>query len=186
MRSYLVHNLISYLGTTGHDLILREYGQMAFPYLEQELVATPLHETLVLDCSGVRVMDSSFVEETVYELALRLLEGRYGERFLQMQEPSAAVRVNLEGTIARLKSHVTIVALTPEPALIGHIEPNLAATFHLVVQQGSLTARMLADTCGLEINTASMRLRRLYAARLLMRQEEVSLEGRLHRYMLPA
>jgi predicted transcriptional regulator len=175
------------LNIPGPDLLLRSYGQRAFPILEQALIEVPQGQSLLLACADISVMDTSFADETVLELALGLAQNKYGECWLILEQPSPATIDNLEGTIARRKAKVALlVLLAEEIRLIGHIEPNLVEAWQLVCEKAELTARELADQLGLEINTASMRLRKLYDARLLARREEFTPGGRQHIYMLPA
>ena len=143
-------------------------------------------EALCLDFAGVSVMDTSFGDEAVLELALGLVDDRFGDRFLILHEPSSATIENMEGTVARRKAKVAIlVHRDSRLGLIGEVEPNLRDAWQRVSSAGTLTARRLADELGLEINTASMRLHKLYRLRLLSREEDVSASGRQHIYRIP-
>lgn len=179
--------LFTALGIPGPDLLLRDYGRRAFPILEKALLDVPTGQALVLDFDGVSVMDTSFADETLLELALGLIHGRYGDRFLVLERPSPATIENLEGTIARRRAKVALpIREDGRMRLVGHVEPNLAEAWELAQQVETLTARGLADRLGLEINTASMRLHKLYNARLLVRREEITPSGRQHIYQVPA
>ena len=187
MQRFEMTQLFAPLNIQGPDLLLRSYGQRAFPILEQTLIEVPQGQSLLLAFADISVMDTSFADETVLELAIRLVQGKYGEHWLILDQPSPATVDNLEGTIARRKAKVALLVLQEgRMRLIGHVEPNLVEAWQLVCEKGKLTARELADQLGLEINTASMRLRKLYNARLLARQEELTSDGRQHIYMLPA
>jgi len=186
MKRFELTRLFALLGIAGPDLLLRGYGQRAFPMLEHALKEIPPGQALILDFAGISVMDTSFADETVLELVLGLSQGKYGDRWMVLEEPSPATIDNLEGTIARRKAKVALlIRREGQMRLIGHVEPNLMEAWQLVCEQTSLTARELADQIGLEINTASTRLRKLYDARLLARREEITFEGRQHIYMLP-
>lgn len=186
MKKFELKHLFSLLSISGPDLLLRNYGQRAFPVLEHALKEVPTGQMLLLDFEGISVMDTSFADETVLELALGLSQNKYGERWITLEEPSPATVDNLEGTIARRKAKVALlIHKEGQMVLIGHVEPNLSEAWQLVCQKTELTARELADHLGLEINTASMRLRKLYDARLLARREEITSGGRQHIYMLP-
>lgn len=187
MKQFEMTQLFALLGIAGPDLLLRNYGQRAFPVLEQALLAVPPGQVLLLDFAGISVMDTSFADETVLELALGLAQNRYGERWMVLEQPSPATVDNLEGTIARRKAKVALLIREREHLrLIGHVEPNLEEAWNFVCQKGDLTARELADYFSLEINTASMRLHKLYHARLLARREEITPAGRQHIYMIPS
>src|ERR1700676_1660400 len=101
MKRFELRQLFAMLNITGQDLLLRSYGQRAFPMLEHELRAAPPGQTLFLDFAGISVMDTSFADETVLELALGLAQDKYGDRWMVLENPSPATVDNLEGTIAR-------------------------------------------------------------------------------------
>ncbi len=186
MKQFELTRLFALLGIPGPDLLLRSYGQRAFPTLEHALKEVPPGQALVFDFAGISVMDTSFADETVLELALGLSQDKYGDRWMVLAEPSPAAIDNLEGTIARRKAKVALlIRKEGQMRLIGHVEPNLLEAWQLVYEKSELTARELADQLGLEINTASTRLRKLFDARLLARREEITPSGRQHIYMLP-
>ena len=186
MNQFELTRLFVLLGILGPDLLLRSYGQRAFSTMEHALKEVPSGQALLLDFAGVSVMDTSFADETVLELALGLSQDKYGERWMVLAEPSPATIDNLEGTIARRKAKVALlIRKEGQMRLIGHVEPNLMEAWQLVCERSELTARELADQLGLEINTASMRLHKLYDARLLARREEITPGGRQHIYRLP-
>ena len=187
MKSFAMMALFTALGIPGPDLLLRACGRRAFPMLEKALLDVPTGQSLALDLDGVSVIDTSFADETLLELALGLIHGHYGDRFLVLDRPSPATIENLEGTIARRRAKVALpIREDGRMRLVGHVEPNLAEAWELAQQVGTLTARGLADRLGLEINTASMRLHKLYNARLLARREVITPSGRQHIYQLPA
>jgi DNA-binding transcriptional ArsR family regulator len=183
MNLFAMKLLFAELSVPGPDLLLRDYGRRAFPILEEALLKVQSGQALSLDFDEVSVLDTSFADETVVELAVRLVDGQYGDRFLILLNPSAATVDNLEGTIARRKAKVALpIRDGDHMRVIGHVEPNLAEAWDLTLRKGELTARSLADRLSLQINTASMRLRKLYEARLLTRREETISTGRHHVY----
>lgn len=168
------------------DFLLREYGKRAYPLLARELKEVAPCHTLVLDFADVSVMDASFTEEAVLRLALDLAVGAYGDRFLMLERVSPATLDNIEATIAWRRAKVALpVREGKHVRVAGHIEPNLLEVWALAIAAGTLTARELANHLQLEINTASMRLRKLYDARLLNRKEDISVNGRQHVYQPP-
>jgi len=179
-------SLFTELDIPGPDLLLRDYGRRAFPILEKALRKVSVNQSLSLNFEDVSVIDTSFADETVVELAVRLVEGQFGDRFLILLNPSAATVDNLEGTIARRKAKVALPTRVGEHMIvIGHVEPNLMEVWKLILSENELTARLLADRLNLQISTASMRLRKLYEARMLSRREEMTSTGRQHVYEIP-
>ncbi len=187
MIDFAMTRLFSCLGVPGPNLLRHDYGVRAFVRLEQELMAVPVGRALTLDFAGIEVMDGSFANVSLVELALNLVAGRYGDRFLILDQASSDVVENLEGTIARRKARVALLIREDGQLLVkGSLEPNLLEAWQLAGSLVTISARDVADRLGLEISTASMRLRKLYDARLLARQEQISSAGRHHIYTLPA
>lgn len=186
MQRFAMSELFAALEIEPPDLLLRGYGQRAYPLLARAMEAIPSHHTFTLDFAGVSVMDTSFAEETVLHLALDLIKGEFGDRFMLLDQVSAATIDNIEATIAWRRAKVALpLREGGKIRLVGHIEPNLLEVWRLATEVDTLTARELADRLHLEINTASMRLRKLYDARLVDRKEEVSASGRQHVYKFP-
>src|SRR5258707_13784914 len=100
MKRFEMTRLFALLGINGPDLLLRSYGQYAFPKLEHALKEEPPGQALLLDFAGVSVMDTSFADATVLELALGLSQDTYGDRRMILEEPSTATIDSLEGTLA--------------------------------------------------------------------------------------
>lgn len=187
MNTYALKDLFAALGIPSPDLLRRDHGERAFPIIEQALLNTPDGGILSLDFDGVSVMDTSFADEAVVEIAAGLADGKYGDRFLVLQGPSPATIDNLEGTLARRRSKLgLLIKEGGQIRIVGRVEPNLIDAWSLALRKGELTARSLADRLDLQINTASMRLHKLYKARLLERREEVSSAGRQHVYEVPS
>ena len=187
MVHYRLADLFPHLGLDGPDLLLRQFGQQAFPILEEWLHSIAPGTALVLDSADVRVMDSSFADEAIIELALGLVGGRFDDRFLILADPTEATCDNIEGTIARRKAKLALLVRSRDrTSILGHLEANLTEAWRLTYGAGEITARDLANKLGLEINTASTRLLKLHQARLLARTEVMTSTGRQHIYRLPA
>lgn len=186
MPTLALRSLFDVLGFEGQDLLLRSYGKQSFPVIEKALLDTKEGESLTLEFDGISVMDTSFADETIVEILVSLTQGKYGDRFLILKDPSSATLDNLEGTIARRKAKVALlISQNYQIQILGHIEPNLFQAWKLAKSNAGITARQLSDMLNLEINTASTRLAKLYKARLLRRDEEMNINGRQHIYQVP-
>lgn len=188
MTVFRMGDLFDLLDIPAPDLLLRDYGRRALPILAGELLKVPAGQALTLDFAGVSVVDTSFADESILELALGLIKGEWGDRFIILNHPTSATIDNLEGTIARRGVKIaSMVRDNDRVRIVGQIEPNLSETWMIALEEdGPLTARHLADRLGLEINTASMRLSKLHRARLLSRHEEVTPTGRQYVYTVPS
>src|SRR5260370_40134742 len=99
MKRFEMTRLFALLGINGPDLLLRSYGQYAFPTLEHALKEVPPGQALLLDFAGVSAMDTSFADETVLELALGLSQDIYGDRRMKLGEPIPRTISSIKGTI---------------------------------------------------------------------------------------
>jgi hypothetical protein len=176
------------------DLVTRELGQKIYKGMDLALKSIPSGDTLVIDFSGIRVVDTSFADETVLRLLKELVERKYEERFLCLFNPSESTIANLQGAIARKRLRLAFFALFPQKKwqCVGRydvsdfpddqIEPLLQETLRLVVDRERLTARELALKEKIELNNASTRLKKLHDARLVRREEIISEEGKSYVY----
>lgn len=178
--------LFARLAVPGRDLVMRSFGERALPLLEEALGVVAEGGTLALDLYDIMVMDASFADATIVSLQQGLIAGKYGDKFFLLVSPNETIVVNLEGALARrnLKQPL-LISDSGHVSLLGHIERNLREAWDLVVSGRVTRARELADELGIEIGAASMRLHKLYVARLLARREEVIVSGRQHVYQSP-
>ena len=166
------------------DLVTREIGAKAYDLLRRAILQTESGTLLFFDFSGVLVMDSSFAGPSLLRLMRELVEGQYGDRYLALSNLTSSTKENVDITIRGhgLKIAVPVIGDSGSIGLLGEIEPNLSHTFDMVNQRKAMTARELADLENIGISAASNRLKRLYDLRLATRTEEVTSEGRQHRY----
>lgn len=166
------------------DLVTRELGQQAFAILHEALIAVHQGDTLVLDFSGIRVMDSSFTGGSLLKLLEALVDGQIGNRYLVVTNTNVSTEENINLTILGygLKLGLLVLNGTTPRRMLGQIEPNLEQTLTIVHQNEVITARELADLAEVAINTASNRLKKLFDLHLVQRLEEITETGRQHVY----
>lgn len=191
MSTFTLAELFGLLSIRPPILLFREHGECALPVLEEQLLAVSEPGTLVLDGDAITLMDASFVDASIIELAFRLDQGRYGDRFLVLINVSEGTKINLASAIAYRRQYkkqeiVVLVREGKELLPLGDMERNLFETWQLVRDTGTVTARGLADELRLEISAAGMRLKRLYDARLLTRRDGTLVGGRQLVYSVPA
>ncbi len=171
-----------------HDLLTRDRGRRAFRRFVQELKRVPDDQTLVLDCSEIPLMDSSFLDESILNLFKRLIDGEYGNRFVVVTHISQDSLYNMAGAIKNRGMKAAIPVKNSAgwsfvgPKIGQRWEANLDIAAQRLVRTGELTARDLADQLHISINSASNRLRRLHDLRLAKRTAERNETGLLHRY----
>lgn len=166
------------------DLVTRELGMRAYDILKQVIMQTEAGAILQFDFSDVLVMDSSFAGPSLLRLMRELVDGQYGDKYLVISNATSSTEENVDLTIRGHGLKLAIPSLNEDDTvtLLGEIEPNLLHTFGLVLQKKIMTARELADLEQIGISAASNRLKKLSDLRLVTRTEEVTIEGRQHRY----
>ncbi len=182
-RLFKLVELAHLLDNKSPDLLTRDLGRRAFRYFEREMKQTPEGETLILDGKDIVLFDSSFFDEAILNLFVKLVGGEYGNRFLLLCDITDDSVDNVDGAIKRrnLKNAIPIKN-SDQWRFVGALEPNLEETARFLVRKKQLTARELADLLKIEINNASNRLRRLHELRLAKREELSSESGLYHRY----
>ncbi|MCL5952199.1 MAG: hypothetical protein M1132_10850 [Chloroflexi bacterium] len=174
------------------DLLTRPRGKMAFRRIDRELRKVPDGGTLVLDGSGIPVMDASFVDEAILALFAGVLAGSYGNRFLVLTNISEHTLYNLAGAVKNrgLKSPIPVKDQKGwhfiGPQLGERWTAALDTAAQHLVRSGELTARQLADDLHISINAASNRLRHLHQLRLAKRADVTDQTGFSHKYTLIA
>ena len=163
-----------------YDLLTRPTGQKILERLERDVVQAKDSATVVLDFSGVGVIDYSCADEVIAKFISRLLANEYGERYLVLKNLSEAQRENIQVALERKN----LVALEEENGAwktIGVINNYLQQTLQIVMEKTSLSSSDLAQILKLELNNVSTRLINLHKLRLVKRVAEVNSErGKSH------
>jgi hypothetical protein len=177
-------------GIEGQQLVTRPLGRRFLPHLQRALDEDG-RACLVLSFEGVQLMDGSFADEVFAQIAAARSRGDAAPRCLVLSDLDSTSYDNLE------------LALTSRPVrepglrncvipvrdsggrveLVGKWEDHVRVTFEYLRGNESSTARELADSQGLEIRSASTRLKVLYDLGLTCRHEERDDRGRLYVYM---
>ena len=166
-----------FLMNGSRNLVTRETGKRMREALEERLQTGSSGEVIILDFKGVGILDYSCADEIVAKLISRLNAGEYGERYLLLRGLNPTQRENIE--VALERKHLAALFLNEEKKweVLGILNNYLKETLNEVMTKGRITARDLADTEDLEINTSSTRLANLYKIQLVQRREELLNEG---------
>jgi hypothetical protein len=159
------------------NLVTRETGKRMREALEERLQTESSGEVIILDFKAVGILDYSCADEIVAKLISRLNAGEYGERYLLLRGLNPTQKENIE--VALERKHLAALFLNEEKKweVLGVLNNYLKETLNEVMTKGTITARDLADTEDLEINTSSTRLANLHKIQLVQRREEVLNEG---------
>jgi hypothetical protein len=157
-------------------LVTRELGSHVRHKIEKQLELEQSNTLLLLDFSGIGIIDFSCADEVVAKLLTRLQAMEFGEKFIALTRVTPSHRENIGVALERKKLAVLAVEKGYWEVL-GDLKHYLDETLQQVMEQKRLTARLLATRLGLELNTSSTRLINLYKARLVARIEEGVGEG---------
>lgn len=186
-KTFRMQKLFTYFAELPEaDLVTREIGAKAYDSIRQEFSQMASGMVLIFNFTGVLVMDSSFTGPSLLRLMRELIEGQFGDRYLALSRVNSSTKENIDLTIRGhgLKLAIPLIEKDSPICLLGEIEPNLKNTFDIVNHRKNITARDLADLEGIGISAASNRLKKLYDLRLITRNEEITSEGRRHRYQI--
>jgi DNA-binding transcriptional ArsR family regulator len=189
-----VADIARQVGVAPMVLVTRPVGEMFSPILEQALDQLPETVAVILDFTGVEVIDGSFTDEIFGKMALRRSRREGPPRCLILQSLGPAVLENLRITLT--SRQVTVdrgIRNCVFPALlgggrvelIGKAERHVLQSFDLLRSRGTLTARDVADVLELDIAAASTRLKVLYDLGLALRTEVRSEQGKEYLYSWP-
>ena len=199
------------LGDYGNILAMRPMGRKVQEALDAELRQMPPGGVLVLDFSGVDMMDYSFADEALGTLYSRMSAKEYPDRFLILAvddgELSEALMENVEVALSRREVAALVVPKSIVPDVIallqqvgeetdaekrqnlewrvvGGLPGHLVDTLRAIMDRYQVTVRELADTLKIDSATAcNNRVAKLYQLHLVRREAAIVPEGgRLYSY----
>lgn len=168
-------------GLTGQDLVTRPAGRAMLAELRDCFSGMKSREPLILDFSSIRVMDVSFADEFL----VPLLRGGKGEMAVCLEGPGEEALQNIEARL-NMEDLCCLVKTGDEYSVVGPLDPVLKKVFAWLTDRKGVTARDLSGQFKFSINAASNHLKRLYDRRTVVREEQMTKEGRQFVYRLPA
>jgi hypothetical protein len=157
--------------------VTRQTGQEVRQYIEANLKDEPEGRIVVLDFSGVGIIDYSCADEVVAKLIGRLIGNEYGDKFVLLKNLDITQRENIQVALERKGLAALFINSDSKFQVLGKINPYLAEVLNIVAKSKQITARELADLTRDQINSASTKLLNLYKAKLLSRQVRLLPEG---------
>ena len=157
-------------------------------YTEVFPLAQYLNGGTLVDCSfeGITGCDASFADEFVINLQKHI--AKYKNVVLRLSHCNEAIIENLQGALLirnEMDNEKTnILYYDSSYKFLIKQEPNLQNTFDFVQSHKEVSARDIAEYFGIEINSASNRLKKLYDSNKLFRREIKDEKGRQHLYFL--
>ena len=170
----------------GGVLVTRKLGERVRQEIASQLHGGNEPESIILDCSGLQIMDYSCADELVARLAIEMQNRLYGDRFLLLDSLDATIHENIEVALKQRSIAVQCLIQQGRPVLqlLGELRPYLESALTMLNERRELTARDLADSEGLAINTASNRLTELAKNGLAYRRSDsVATGGKQFQYL---
>lgn len=171
-------------------LISRDFGKLFLPVLEAKLELLQAGNVIQLDFDSIDLMEWSFADEALAVLCIKMLSGRFPNRYLVLEGLSETSAENLEMALRtrperenkQIRNVILPIVVNREIILIGKLEEHLKLVWCHIAGQKNITARDLATSLSLEINTASTKLKTLFDLRLLKREEIRTEAGKQYLY----
>jgi len=171
-KFYNLKKLISEeLKNNSNDLVTRETGRRIRGRIEADFEREAGSRILVLDFSGVGIIDYSCADEVIAKIVARLVGGEYGDKYILLKNLLPNQIENIQVALERKKLAVPLKE-ADGLRILGSLNPYLTDALAEVNKRKSITARDLADLTGAAINLASTKLLNLHKARLVIRTSE--------------
>ena len=182
------------LGEFGKHLAMRPQGRKVQEALDSTLRKLAPGSVLLVDFSGVEMMDYSFADEALGTLYSRMAAKEYPDRYIVLKvdddDLGEALIENIEVALNRrevaalvlpvdkLDSAATQADGKPPWKIIGRLPEHLVDTLRAVMEKDQATVRDLVEALELESATAcNNRIAKLYQLHLVRRTTAIVPEG---------
>jgi hypothetical protein len=151
--------------------------------LQQAILAqleTGREPVVVLDLSGLEMMNSSFADEVVATPLQRILNGEHGDRYLVLDTPSRELVEDIERPLQKRDLSLMCFEGFPDgPWWVAGVDrPVFRPLLELLMKHGSLDTGAIAKLFGdTSVQNYSNRLTELSRRGLIKRTKEVGLKG---------
>ncbi len=170
-------------------LTYRPKAREIYDYVVEQPGMLLVGDIIKFSFQGVTTCAVSFVDELF--INLQKILSAHGNALMLLVDMSEEVLADIEGALAlrneKDNSRLNLLCYYDSKFIVlGKLENNLQETFKVVTSHEETSARDIAHEFGIEINSASNRLKKLYDLRLLLRRETKDENGRQHLYFLPS
>ena len=178
IKVYRIVDLMDENLTNGSkNMVTRETGRIIREAIEVNIQKEQEEMIIILDFSGIGIIDFSCADEVAAKFIARLNLKEYGDKYLLFSGLTPSQEENITAALEKKKLSLLSLKENGGWKLLGILNPYLKDTLDLVMARKSLTARELADLTGVEINSASTKLLNLNKARLAIRVREALPNG---------
>lgn len=184
-----IASLSKRVGLNDGVLVLRPTAKEMFEISKSEIGDLMSDDLLVCDFQEIYDCSSSFVDEFV--LTWQRVINKQKNTMLILINTNEDVQYTVEAALNQ-RNRISNESLS----LIAHIndkfvvfgrklEKNALQVFELMANGGHITAREVAESFNLELNSAGNRLKKLYDAHAVMRVEQSADVGGKFEYFIP-
>ena len=185
MKELDVASLAQRVDLTDGVLVLRNKAAEMFELSKADAGLLTYGDVLICNLAGITDCSSSFVDEFIlgWQRRIRELENT----MMVLKNLCDDVRYTIESTLSISKDHLVLIFWNVDHyEILGNkIEKNVLETFSLMTDGAKITVRTIADSLGIELNSAGNRLKKLFDAHIAMRQEQGPEMGGKFEYFLP-
>lgn len=175
------------------QLATRTAGKRFLTALKGQLKEAGRDQVVILDFSGVNMMDASFPDEVFGTLGAERAKRKFAGASLVLSHLSESLIDSLNVVLQSRPRREPRLGNCVIPMLgddgrlhlIGPSESHVQDTFDLLKQHKSITARDLKERYKLEIGAASTRLKTVYDLGLAIRSAERDASSKQYTYFLP-
>ncbi|HEU5226525.1 MAG TPA: hypothetical protein VFU49_01855 [Ktedonobacteraceae bacterium] len=174
-------------------LVTRLHGRLFLGKFAEVLCALTPDQGLLVDGTGVEILDASFADEVFGAVAAQRSEPAWKGRCFALAHLSQDNIANVAAALDSRAMHesglrncvVPVLEAGEKGVLIGKAEGHVQESFALLHHQQQMTARELAEALALDIHAASTRLKILFDLGLVTRQEMRDANGKQFVYAWP-
>lgn len=196
MPTALLTHMAQNAGVAAGILATRLNGKRFFPLFADTLRRLPPDQGLLVDGTGVAILDASFADEVFGVVASGRADAEWKGKCFALCGLSDDNVKNVEVALDSRAVHSAGLRNCVLPVvggagrdlaarLIGKVEGHVRESFATLLRERTLTARKLADGVGLDIHAASTRLKVLHDVGLATRAEMRDGHGREYVYGWP-
>lgn len=155
----------------------RESGGKILDLVLLHLEKAPSGIIVPISFKNVKFLDFSAADEFIRKLISRIIGKEYRNIFVYFTDVSDIVRENIEASLKLSQQVALLWNLNQLPELIGNLNTQLKDTWNWINNKKIVTARELADTMNLPINTSSNRLAKLAGLGLICQADKKGAVG---------
>lgn len=177
------------VGLNDGVLVLRPKAAQMFELSKTKIGQILYGDVVECDLNGVLDCSSSFVDEFI--IGWQRIVNQVENAMLILVNATSDVQYTIEAALNqrnKLSNESIVLVIYSEngyEALGNRIEKNVREVFALLAEGSRITARLIADKFGLELNSAGNRLKKLYDAHMVMRSEQGIDAGGKFEYYIP-